>query len=113
VSFTLMAAKVTVLPAKTQIKRSVAELLVRRLLADWTVKNQSITMRPIKEFSLATPARPCRVFYVPHKLPPAEVENCLFQIAQTENQIKSRIVLLVIAQRLCKTAPDVVVKEYA
>jgi hypothetical protein len=40
-------------PTGELLKKSVAELQVRRLLADWVVKGASIRLRPIREINLA------------------------------------------------------------
>lgn len=76
-----MARKIAV-EGGGHLKKSVAELLVRRLLAVWVVRGVSIRRLPIQEipFEAASirihlPARP----YIPAKMPPVEVGGCHFQ----------------------------------
>lgn len=82
-----MAKKIAVIstygdePTGEVLKKSVAALQVRRLLADWVQKGVSIRLRPIREVNLAalpsyrdlTPRN-----YIPENMPTPEVRNIKF-----------------------------------
>lgn len=68
-------------PTGERLKKSIAELAVRRLLAEWVIKGFSIRRRKVAEINLqALPAVRDLTprTYIPLRLPPAEVENCKF-----------------------------------
>lgn len=80
-----MARKISVIgisgtPENCQLKKSVAQMLVRRLLAEWVIKNLTIRRLAVRSVSLPTaPAPRIDVIYIPDILPPAEVPNCYFK----------------------------------
>lgn len=68
-------------PTGELLKKSIAELSVRRLLAEWVVKGVSIRRRKVREVSLNSlpvAREGTHPTYIPEFLPPAEVENCRF-----------------------------------
>lgn len=72
-----MAHKITVLDDNSQIKKSAACLLVRRLLAEWVVFSVSIRRLKTREIPRTTTARfilPTKP-YIPEKMPPVELPN--------------------------------------
>jgi hypothetical protein len=65
---------------KQQLKRSVAQLLVRRQELEWEVPNRIARRRPLRQPRILLPREPRRrQAYIPEKLPQAEVEGCVFQ----------------------------------
>jgi hypothetical protein len=76
-----MAKKIAVENTRDYLKKSVAQILVRRLVAEWVVPGVMI-----RRLTVAAPLdiRSCRTHlaekpYVPEKLPPAEVSGCRFR----------------------------------
>lgn len=74
-----MARKIAVEGERTNYKKSVAELLIRRLLAVWVIEGISIRRLAVREipdqaarFTLETKA------YIPERMPPREVPNTKF-----------------------------------
>jgi hypothetical protein len=77
-----MATKVTVEGSSDSHSKTVAQLLVRRQLAEWVIRN--VRIRYAVKTAKAVDIRSCRVqapqkAYVPEKLPPAEVSGCRFR----------------------------------
>jgi hypothetical protein len=80
-----MARKIAVKGESVHIKKSIAKLLVRRLLARWVVVNQLIERVPIHELPPGALARMPRCFvpakpYIPEELPPYELPGLKFQL---------------------------------
>lgn len=81
-----MARKISVIgisgtPENSQIKKVVAQLLVRRMLAVWIIRNVSIQRVSVRE---ANPLAAERIQvewkpYIPETMPPREVGGCKFQ----------------------------------
>jgi hypothetical protein len=76
-----MAKKIAVENSRDYLKKSVAQILVRRLVAEWVIPGVMI-----RRLNVSAPVdiRSCRVqapqkAYVPEKLPPAEVSGCRFR----------------------------------
>lgn len=70
---------------QTFIKRSLAEILVRRLFAEWVIKNVLLRRLEIKP-AQAMPERAAHtvaVPYIPEQMPPREIAGCKFQEPQT------------------------------
>jgi hypothetical protein len=65
------------------VTKSVARLLIRRLLADWIVVNQVIRMRPISALPAQIPPAlflaPSAKPYIPEHLPWAELPGLIFR----------------------------------
>jgi hypothetical protein len=86
-----MARKIAVIstysddPSGEHLKKSVAQLEVRRLLADWVVEGVSIRRRAIRKipaavlFAKAPRTRVPRP-YIPTILPPAEIPGVFFAL---------------------------------
>jgi hypothetical protein len=62
---------------RTYVKRSVAELLVRRLLAEW-IGRRIIRMLTVVEPMKGSDVQPRRP-YIPEKLPPVELPGLHFE----------------------------------
>lgn len=81
-----MARKISVIgisgtPENSQIKKVVAQLLVRRMLAVWLVRNVSIQRVSVRAANPLTVER-IRIEwkpYIPENMPPREVGGCKFQ----------------------------------
>lgn len=76
-----MAKKIAVENSRDYLKKSVAQLLVRRLVAEWVVPG--VMIRRLTVSGPILDVRSCRVqvarAYVPEKLPPAEISGCKFR----------------------------------
>lgn len=70
--------------ARTHVKREIASLMVARLLAE-QISGLCIRMFPPGSPSLKAhqPTNPS--VYIPEHMPPAEVENCRFQVPQSDD----------------------------
>lgn len=78
-----MAKKIAVENSRDYIKKSVAELLVRRLVAEWVVPGVMIrrltcSSQPL-DIRVIRPTVAPIVQYIPETLPPAEVSGCYFE----------------------------------
>lgn len=81
-----MARKITVVNDASHIKKSVAQLLVRRLLAEWVVINVSIRRLAVRELPRMIPDwRSASGPYIPERMPPVEVGGCHFQEPQSDS----------------------------
>lgn len=76
-----MAHKITVIDDNSQIKKSAAFLLVRRLLAEWVVFSVSIRRLKTRQIPRTTTARFVlpRKPYIPERMPALEVPGVHFE----------------------------------
>jgi hypothetical protein len=83
-----MARKIQVVPAHSDqpsephLKKSIAQNLVRRHLAEWVIKNVRIKMRAIREIPVTALKSGRGAYdinnYIPERLPPAELPGVIF-----------------------------------
>jgi hypothetical protein len=96
-----MSRKIAVQGETVHLKKSIAKLLVRRLLARWVVVNRSIQRVPISELPPGVFARLPRCVsqakpYIPDKLPPYELPGLKFELP---GGIPSQVRFLTVAAR--------------
>jgi hypothetical protein len=96
-----LARKIAIEGETVHIKKSIAKLLVRRLLAVWVVQNAIIRRVPVTELSPGALARMPRCAlppkpYIPDDLPPYELPGLKFQLPKG---IPTQVRFLVLAAR--------------
>lgn len=76
-----MSRKIVVTPSNERIKKSAAELKVRRGLAEWIVKNVSIRLIAIREIKPGWMSQKVNLpskHYIPEHMPPVDLPGLRF-----------------------------------
>ncbi len=93
-----MSAKVNVLGENRTIKRTLAMTLVQKQIYEWHLYMVSVRPVSIQKYQLSAPAyRPN--YYIPDRLPPAEVGGCTFRIQRNTPPTHLRTIIMPFEER--------------